>query len=95
MWDPSSLLGIEPSPPALEAQSLNHWTAREVPVCKCFMYFPNKNVFGENSLVVQWLGLHILTAEGPGSIPGQGTKILQAAQHGGGEGRNRYMYMYN
>ena len=23
--------GIEPVPPALEAQSLNHWTAREVP----------------------------------------------------------------
>ena len=22
---------IEPMPPALEAQSLNHWTAREVP----------------------------------------------------------------
>ena len=31
-------------------------------------------------LVVQWLGLCTLTAEGPGSIPGQGTKILQAAQ---------------
>ena len=24
-------LGIEPSPPALEAWSLNHWTAREIP----------------------------------------------------------------
>ena len=23
--------GIEPSPPAVEAQSLNYWTAREVP----------------------------------------------------------------
>ena len=23
--------GIEPSPPVLKAQSLNHWTAREVP----------------------------------------------------------------
>ena len=31
-----------------------------------------------NSLVVQWLGLCALTAEGPVSIPGQGTKILQA-----------------
>ena len=28
-----------------------------------------------NSLVVQWLGLCILTTEGPGSIPGQGSKI--------------------
>ena len=23
--------GIEPMPPAVEAQNLNHWTAREVP----------------------------------------------------------------
>ena len=27
--------GIEPVPPALEAWRLNHWTAREVPVCYC------------------------------------------------------------
>ena len=31
-----------------------------------------------NSLVVQWLALCTFTAEGLGSIPGQGTKILQA-----------------
>ena len=36
----------------------------------------------ENSLAVQWLGLSTLTAEGPGSIPGQGTKIPQVTQHG-------------
>ena len=35
-----------------------------------------------NSLVVQWLGLHAFTAEGAGSIPGRGTKIPQASQHG-------------
>ena len=35
-----------------------------------------------NSLEVQWLGLHVLTAEVSGSIPGQGTKIPQAAWHG-------------
>ena len=29
--------------------------------------------------MVRWLGFHALTAEGPGSIPGQGTKIPQAA----------------
>ena len=34
------------------------------------------------SPVVQWLALHAFTAEGPGSIPGQGTKIPQAAWHG-------------
>ena len=31
-----------------------------------------------NSLTVQWLGLHIFTAEGLVSLPGQGTKIPQA-----------------
>ena len=31
-----------------------------------------------NSLTVQWLGLCTFSAEGPGSIPSQGTKILQA-----------------
>ena len=30
----------------------------------------------ENSLVVQWLGLCTLTAQGPGSTPGQEAKIL-------------------
>ena len=33
-----------------------------------------------NSQAVQWLGCRALTAKGQGSIPGQGTKILQAAQ---------------
>ena len=31
-----------------------------------------RNILG-NSLAVPWLGFHALTAEGPGSIPGQGT----------------------
>ena len=35
-----------------------------------------------NSLEVQWLGLCALTAEGPSSMPGWGTKIPQAAWHG-------------
>ena len=34
-----------------------------------------KEVKDGNSLVVQWLGLSALTAVGPGSIPGQGTRI--------------------
>ena len=37
-----------------------------------------KTVHG-NSLVVQWLGLHIFTAEGLGSFPAWGTKIPPAA----------------
>ena len=39
-------------------------------------------MMGGNSLVVQWLGLGAFTAEGPGLIPGQGTKISQVTQHG-------------
>ena len=35
-----------------------------------------------NALVVQWLGPGAFTGEGPGSIPGQGTEILEAAQCG-------------
>ena len=36
----------------------------------------------KNSLAVQWLGLHTFTANGLGSIPGQGTKTPQVTQHG-------------
>ena len=32
--------------------------------------------------MVQWLGLCASTAEGTGSIPGQGTKKLQAVWYG-------------
>ena len=28
--------------------------------------------------MVQWLGFHAPPAEGPGSVPGQGTNMLQA-----------------
>ena len=31
MWDLSSPPVLKPLPPAVEAWSLNHWTAREVP----------------------------------------------------------------
>ena len=40
-----------------------------------------------NSLVVQRWGFCAFTVEGPGLIPGQGTKISQAAQCG-------YIYIY-
>ena len=32
--------------------------------------------------MVWWLGLYTITAEGPGSIPGQGTKIPLDTQYG-------------
>ena len=35
-----------------------------------------------NSLAVHWLGLWASTAGGPGLIPGQGTKVLQATWRG-------------
>ena len=34
MWDLVPLPGIEPGPSALEVWSLNHWTTREVPMCR-------------------------------------------------------------
>ena len=32
--------------------------------------------------MLQWLGLGTFIVKGPGSVPRQGTKILQAAQYG-------------
>ena len=40
-----------------------------------------KSIVG-NSLAVQWLGLCISTVVSMGSIPGQGSNILHAMQHG-------------
>ena len=37
---------------------------------------------GGNSLAVQWLGIGAFIAEGPGSVPGEGAKIPQAAWYG-------------
>ena len=41
-----------------------------------------KNVDPGNSLAVQWLELRASTAGGSGSIPSQGTKVLQAVRCG-------------
>ena len=30
--------GIEPTPPAVEAWNLNHWTTKEIPVSSCFYH---------------------------------------------------------
>lgn len=35
--------------------------------------------YGGNSLAVQWLACHTFTVQGPGSVPGQGTKIPSCA----------------
>ena len=41
MWDLVPWRGIEPVPPALEAQSLNHWASREVPTNAFLKTFKN------------------------------------------------------
>ena len=47
-----------------------------------------------SSLVVQQLGLHVFTAKGLGSIPGQETKILQAMQHGKGKKNKKKIILF-
>ena len=37
LWDLVPWPGIEPGPPALRAQSLSHWTSKEVPNSWCFL----------------------------------------------------------
>ena len=46
MWDLSSQQGIEPVPPALEVQNLNHLTTREV----------LRSIFNTNSPKIQLIG---------------------------------------
>ena len=47
--------GIESSPPALEAQSLNHWTTREVPIFLSFRLSCSSTISGKDFPV--YLGL--------------------------------------
>ena len=61
----------------LEIASSTTFTAFSLRICG-FGFFV-LNCYTGNSLAVQWLGLRAFTAEGPGSIPGRGTKIPQAA----------------
>ena len=61
----------------MEVQEIFNW------LCKV-TELEMKSTSRGNSLAGQWLGQRALTAEGAGSIPGQGAKILQAARKGGG-----------
>ena len=47
-----------------------------------FNFVPPLETPGGNSLVVQWLGLCVFTAEGADSVPGRRTKIPQATGFG-------------
>ena len=51
---------------------------RKLPYCIYYLLF--KSCTCGDSLSVPWLGLCVVTAEGPGSIPGWGPKIPQALQ---------------
>ena len=54
--------------------AFQYWQVRSKThyICHYFQMF--RNIYKkQNSLAVQWLGLHAFTAVGPGSIPGQGT----------------------
>ena len=55
-----------------------------------FQIYKVKIFWGENSLAVQWLGPGTLTAEGPGSIPGQGTKISEVTWCGQKKEKKNY-----
>ena len=45
-----------------------------------------------NSLAAQWLKLCALTAKGPGSIPDQGARILQAAPRGQKNRKKKFIW---
>ena len=59
----------------------------DFPALSC-IHLSFQNCIQGNSLAVQRLGLHGLTAKSLGLIPGQGAKILQAKQHSQGQGEN-------
>ena len=43
MWDLSFQPGVEPAPPASEAQSLSHWTTRKSPCMSFNVFITNEN----------------------------------------------------
>ena len=45
MWDLSSSTKMDPVPPAMEVQSLNHWTTRKVSLFKFLFYFTFFHLF--------------------------------------------------
>ena len=66
-------LNLCPLPQQVDSYPLRHQGSPGLP---CF----NNGAYWE-FWAVQWLGLGTFTAEGPVSIPGQGTKILQVMWH--------------
>ena len=61
MWALLPWPGLRPSPPALEAQSLSHWTTREVPVGSLLLIFkdlallsPKESLFWYAFSIAHW-----------------------------------------
>ena len=72
----------EPKFVGFRAYAFNHYAVNVLKWEDVYDILLNfKNQVG-NSLAVQWLGFCASTAGGTGSIPGWGTKILQAERHG-------------
>ena len=46
--------GIEPTPPVVKVQNLNHWTFRQVPKLVPFFFFFNRNLFKEAWVSELW-----------------------------------------
>ena len=55
------------------------WATREVQTEKVV---PWKEYTPRNPLAVQWIGPYACSSKGMGSVPGQGTKIMQLMWHG-------------
>ena len=78
---PVPLPGIEPAPPALEAWSLNHWTARELPFQFIGSFFfsmiPRAIKMGEHTDLKCAFGkVRLLTSLGLGSPAGEGLQCV-------------------
>ena len=68
MWDLSPRPGIEPAPPAFEAQNLKHWVTREVPGLPLLRQVIHSGkwmpilFFKISKGVPWWLGFQVFTA---------------------------------
>ena len=80
--------GIEPAPPALAACSVNHWTAREVPIWVILRADSEKSVLGllgEGDVPVSFLGRSLSrSALGCGALRGCCQHGWKQVEGGGG-----------
>ena len=92
MWDLVPWPGIEPGSPALGAQSLSHWTTREVPMNQ-FDYFPRD--FISKTIFTFYCHTRVLLgAKAPTSISINMLQFLRWKKLKTGE-RSEVSYMYS